>query len=64
MVQRSNGHPVLELSIHIVWFTKCRYPVLEGYFQKRCRLILIQICEAEDIIILKGAVSKDHVQMT
>lgn len=29
----------------------------------RCRSILIQICEAEDVRILKGVVSKDHVHM-
>ncbi len=63
MVQRSNGHTVSELSVHIVWSTKYRYPVLEGDIQKRCRLILIQICEAEDVLILKGVVSQDHVHM-
>jgi len=63
MEQRSNGHTVSELSVHIVWSTKYRYPVLEGDIQKRCRLILIQICEAEDVVILKGAVSQDHVHM-
>ena len=29
----------------------------------RCRLLLIQVCEAEDIIILKGVVSKDHIHI-
>jgi len=29
----------------------------------RCRSILIQICEAEDVRILKGVVSQDHVHM-
>lgn len=29
----------------------------------RCRSILIQICEAEDVRILKGVVAKDHVHM-
>lgn len=31
--------------------------------QKRCREILIQICEAENIEILKGVVSSDHVHI-
>ncbi len=31
--------------------------------QKRCREILKQICDSEDIIILKGVVSKDHIHM-
>lgn len=62
-MQRTNGHSVSELSVHIVWCTKYRYKVLVGDIQKRCRAILIQVCEAEDIVILKGVVSKDHVHM-
>ena len=48
---------------HVVWVTKYRYEVLKGQIQKRCRDILVQICDAEDIRILKGVVSKDHVHM-
>ena len=61
--QRSNGHTVSQLSAHIVWSTKYRYSVLKGDIQVRCRSLLIQICEAEDVIILKGVVSKDHVHI-
>ena len=61
--QRTNGHSVSRLTAHIVWVTKYRYPVLEGDIKMRCRTLLIQICEAEDIQILKGVVSKDHVHM-
>jgi len=61
--QRSNGHTVSRLSAHIVWSTKYRYPVLIVDKQIRCRTLLIQICEAEDVIILKGVISKDHVHM-
>lgn len=60
---RSNGHTVSSLCVHIVWSSKYRYHVLEGDIKVRCRSILIQICEAEDIGILKGVVSKDHVHM-
>ena len=61
--QRSNGHTVSRLTVHLVWSTKYRYAVLEGDIKIRCRSILMQICDAEDIIILKGVVSKDHVHM-
>jgi putative transposase len=37
--------------------------VLKGEIHKRCRELSILICDAEDIKILKGAVSKDHVHM-
>ena len=61
--QRRNGHTVSRLTVHIVWSTKYRYEVLKGDIQKRCRKLLIQVCDAEDIVILKGVVSKDHIHM-
>ncbi len=61
--QRVNGHTVSRLTVHIVWSTKYRYSVLEGDIKKQCRTILIQICDAEGVNILKGVVSKDHVHM-
>jgi putative transposase len=59
--QRTNGHTVSRLTVHIVWSTKYRYSVLEGDIKVRCRTLLIQICEAEGVQILKGVVSKDHI---
>ena len=61
--QRTNGHTVSRLTVHIVWATKYRYAVLLGDVKIRCRTILIQICESEGVQILKGVVSKDHVHM-
>jgi putative transposase len=61
--QRTNGHTVSRLTAHLVWSTKYRYPVLQGDIKQRCRSILIQICEAESVEILKGVISKDHVHM-
>ena len=60
---RISSHTVSSLTAHIVWVTKYRYPVLQGDVQKRCRELLIQICDSEDVQILKGVVSKDHVHM-
>ena len=61
--QRTNGHTVSRLTVHIVWSTKYRYKVLKGDIQKRCRKLLIQICDSEDIVILKGVVSQDHIHI-
>ncbi|MDQ6968692.1 MAG: IS200/IS605 family transposase, partial [Mariprofundaceae bacterium] len=61
--QRRSGHTVSVLMVHLVWVTKYRSPVLRGEIQKRCREIIIQICDAEDVQILKGVVSKDHIHM-
>jgi putative transposase len=60
---RNGNHTISQLQIHIVWVTKYRYKVLKGKIQERCREILIQVCDAEDIRILSGVVSKEHVHM-
>jgi len=56
-------HTVSRLSYHLVWVTKYRYPILQGDIQKRCRELLIQVCEIEELTILKGVVSKDYVHL-
>lgn len=61
--QRTGAHTVSRLTCHLVWSTKYRYKVLQGDIKKRCRDLIIQICEAEDINILKGVVSSDHVHV-
>ena len=60
---RRNSHSISNLSCHIVWATKYRYHILKGDLQHRCRDLLIQICDSENVQILKGVVSKDHVHM-
>lgn len=60
---RYSGHTVTRFTVHIVWITKYRYKVLQGEVKERCRELLIQICDAEDVRILGGVVSADHVHM-
>jgi len=60
---RYGSHTVTRLTVHIVWITKYRYKVLTGEIKKRCRELLIQVCDSEDVRILSGVVSKDHVHM-
>ncbi len=60
---RYGNHTVSRLTAHLVWVTKYRYHVLKGDIQKRCRELLIQICDSEDVKILSGVVSKDDVHM-
>ena len=60
---RYGGHTVSRLMVHLVWVTKYRYKVLTGDIQKRCRELLIQVCDTEDVRILSGVVSKDHIHM-
>ena len=60
---RYGSHTVSRLTAHLVWVTKYRYDVLKGDIQIRCRELIIQVCDAEDVRILKGVVSKDHVHV-
>ena len=60
---RKGSHTTSQMQAYIVWVTKYRYEVLKGDIQKRCRDIIVQICDAEDIRILKGVVSKDHIHL-
>jgi REP element-mobilizing transposase RayT len=60
---RRGNHTVTRLTVHVVWVTKYRYHVLTGEIQKRCRELIMQVCDAEDVKILSGVVSKDHVHI-
>ncbi|XWN35780.1 MAG: IS200/IS605 family transposase [Roseivirga sp.] len=60
---RRSSHTISWLTAHIVWVTKYRYHVLKGDVQTRCRDLIQQICDAEDVKILKGVISKDHVHL-
>ena len=53
----------LNLTVHLVWVTTYRYEVLTGDIKKLCRELLIQIGDSEDVRILSGVVSKDHIHM-
>ena len=37
--------------------------MLIGDIKERCRELLIQVCDSEDVRILGGVLSKDHVHM-
>ncbi|MCY1722306.1 IS200/IS605 family transposase [Prolixibacteraceae bacterium Z1-6] len=60
---RRTSHSVSKMSVHLVWVTKYRYHVLQGDIQQRTRDLIIQICNSENVQILKGVVSKDHVHV-
>jgi putative transposase len=60
---RYENHTISRLTAHTVWVTKYRYKVLEGEIQERIRELIIQICDSEDIKVLGGVVSKDHIHL-
>ena len=60
---RKGSHTIYDNQYHIVWVTKYRYKVLKGPIAYRLREILRQICEKNNIVIIKGNIRNDHVHM-
>ena len=63
MKYRYGSHTVYNIQYHFVWVTKYRYQLLTGDVGQRTRELVRQTCEAFEIRILKGVVSKDHVHI-
>ncbi len=60
---RKTSHTTYDCKYHIVWITKYRKKVLGGEVGKRVRELVREICKGNDVEILKGHVSKDHVHL-
>jgi putative transposase len=60
---RKTSHSIYDLKYHIVWITKYRKPVLSGLIAEKTRDLIREICKTNDVEILKGHVSKDHVHL-
>jgi len=62
-IYKSGSHTRYDIKYHIVWITKYRKPVLSGEVAERVRELVRQICMANETVIVKGHVSKDHVHI-
>ena len=60
---RTSSHTKYSLHIHLVWVTKYRKKVLRGEIAKSVRKHVRKICKRDEIEILKGHVSIDHVHL-
>ena len=63
MESRYGSHTVFDIEYHFVWVTKYRYHMLQGDVGLRVRELVRQTCDAFEIRILSGVVSKDHVHI-
>ncbi len=61
MEYRYGSHTIYKIEYHFVWVTKYRYQMLTGDLGLRLRDMVRQSCEAFEIKILSGVVSKDPV---
>ncbi len=60
---RKSAHSTYDCKYHIVWITKYRKPVLQGLVGERIRELIRGVCKEQDVEIIKGHVSKDHVHL-
>ena len=60
---RKTSHSVYDIKYHLVWITKYRKPIMVGKIAKKLQEIIRQVCAENDVQILKGHISKDHVHM-
>lgn len=60
---RKTSHTTYDCKYHIVWITKYRKPILQGLLAERVRELLRQICKENEVEIVKGHVSKDHIHL-
>ena len=60
---RKSSHTTYDIKYHLVWITKYRKPVLTGEIATRVRDLIREVCRSNDVEILKGHVSKDHVHI-
>ena len=63
MDYRYGSHTVYQIEYHFVWATKYRYKILTTEIASRVRELVRQTCEAFEIGIVKGVVSRDHVHI-
>ena len=60
---RKTSHTTYDCKYHIVWITKYRKKVMVGLVAERVRELLRQICKENEVEIISGHVSKDHVHL-
>ncbi len=62
MEYRYGSHTVFKIQ-YLVFVSMYRYQILKGDVGLKIRELIWQTCEAFEIEILKGVVSKDHVHL-
>ena len=60
---RKTSHVQYDIEYHIVWTTKYRYKVLTGRIAERTRELIRQSCNSMNVVIIKGAISKEHIHL-
>jgi putative transposase len=60
---RHGSHSVFSIHLDLVWVTKYRKRALAGAVGVRVRDLIREICGVQDVLIIRGHVSADHVHL-
>ena len=60
---RHSAHTVFDLKYHVIWCTKYLYKIMRARIAERARDLIGQICKAREVVIVRGAVSPDHIHL-
>ena len=60
---RKTAHSTYDIKYHIVWITKYRKPAITGKIAERTRELVRGVCKSNEVEILAGHVSKDHIHL-
>ena len=60
---RTGSPSRFDIKYHFVWVTKYRKPILTGKVGERLRDLVREVCRTNEIEILQGSVSRDHVHV-
>jgi putative transposase len=60
---RKTSHATFDLKYHLVWITKYRKVALVGKIAERARELIRGVCKNNEVEILAGHISKDHVHL-
>lgn len=60
---RKSSHAIYDIKYHIVWITKYRKAVITGKLAQRTRELVRLVCKNNEVEILAGHVSKDHMHL-
>ena len=53
---RHSAHATFDLKYHVIRITKYRYKILRGRIAERARDLIRQVCQAREVVIIRGAV--------
>ena len=60
---RTGSHTKYSIQYHFVWITKYRKELLVGEVGPRLRELVREVCRTNEVEILEGSVSSDHVHI-